>query len=257
VQFPAENWGQYLSSGTMVNWQKVVTAGHSQGGGHAAFASKYFKVNRVIMLSWTDWMWPGRNADWVTMPGPTPDSAYFGFIHTGDAAIFYGIPKTWENLGLTNYGPITSIDTTFAPYNSTHALVTSMPIDTTPTQANFHNSTSVDWATPVNTNTGLPVFLPVWRYLLGNSNVTAGIEDYNNSIQSLLKVYPNPTNSIIYIEPLTSVSNYSIEAFNVFGVKIYEEQNSKQFDLSQYTSGLYFLKVQSGDKYSVSKIIKQ
>jgi hypothetical protein len=44
---------------------------------------------------------------------------------------------------------------------------------------------------------------------------------------------------------------------NVFGGKILEVQNSNQIDLREYPKGLYFLKVQSGDKYSVSKIIKQ
>lgn len=171
IQYPNEAWEQYLVNDTTINWQKVVTAGHSQGAGHATFASKLFEVNRVIMLSWIDWIYPGTNPTWVTAASPTPDSAYWGFVHTGDASIYNGIPKTWSNLGVLNYGPIISIDTISSPYNNTHALITSSTIDTTATQTNFHNATVVDWVTPIDPTTNQPRFLPVWEYLLVGGGV--------------------------------------------------------------------------------------
>jgi hypothetical protein len=170
--FPTENWGQYLLNNE-VNWQLIVLSGHSQGAGHAAYGSKFFNVSRVIMISWVDWMFPGTNPPWVTTKGKTPDSAYFGFIHTGDASIYNGIPTTWTNLGMNVFGSITSVDNTTTPYNNTHSLITSAPIDTTSTETNFHNATVVDWVTTMNRTTRKPLYQSVWEYLLigtGNMN---------------------------------------------------------------------------------------
>lgn len=172
TNYPSENWGQYLVNDTTVNWQSVVIAGHSQGAGHATFGSKFFPVNRVIMFSWVDWMQPGTNPLWITQPGQTPDSAYFGFIHTGDASIFNGIPTTWTNLGMNPFGVITSIDTISPPYNNTHSLVTSAPINHPPTMVNYHNATCVDWVTTI-TQGGDTLYKAVWEYLLGaDTNIT-------------------------------------------------------------------------------------
>lgn len=166
TNYPAENWGQYLINDTTVNWQAVVIAGHSQGAGHATFGSKFFQMNRVIMLSWVDWMWPGTNPLWITQTGQTPDSAYFGFIHTGDASIFSGIPTTWTNLGMNPFGAIENIDSILPPYNHSHSLITSAPINQAPTQTNYHNATCVDWVTTI-TQFGDTLYKPVWEYLLG------------------------------------------------------------------------------------------
>lgn len=188
--YPLERWDQFLLSDGAINWKKITTAGHSQGAGHAAFASKRFEVERTIMISWTDWMYPGRTADWITAPGPTPDNAYYGFIHTGDAAIYNGIPTTWNQLGMAAYGPILSVDTSASPYHQTHSLVSSRVIDSLPTMPNFHNATCVDWMTPINPATGLPVFLPVWQYLLQPAQPALG--------QNAQKISPNGAS---YIDP--------------------------------------------------------
>ncbi len=166
MNYPEENWQQFLSDST-VQWHRIVTAGHSQGAGHAAFASKLFQVDRVIMMSWTDWAQPGKTASWIREPGATPDSAYFGFIHTGDASIYAKIPITWSDFNMLQFGPIVNIDTTSYPYLNSHSLITSVPIDTLMTQANFHNATCVDWATPIDQTAKTPLLLPVWQYLLG------------------------------------------------------------------------------------------
>jgi len=34
AQFPLENWSQYLNGNSM-RWEKIITASHPQGGGHA------------------------------------------------------------------------------------------------------------------------------------------------------------------------------------------------------------------------------
>jgi len=208
TNYPEENWDQYLLNDSTVYWNKVVTAGHSQGGGHAAFAAKLFEIRRAIMISWTDWLWPGRTADWITMPGASPDSVYYGFIHTEDSSVYKKIPVTWENFDMLQYGPIVNTDTLGAPYFGTHSLVTSVPIDTFPPQNNFHNAPIVDWVTPIDSVTGLPVLLPVWQYLL------ASVQQSDHNAQ---KISPDGAG---YIDP-EILSTVNKMAFQTGTRKIY------------------------------------
>lgn len=166
ASFPDEGWGQYLEGGQDIRWSVVTLAGHSQGAGNATFGSKVFAVDRVIMISWVDWMQPGMNPLWITTPGLTAETAYLGFIHTSDASIYNGIPTTWTNLGMDPYGPITSVDDSAPPYGNTHSLISSAPIDLPPTQVNYHNATCVDGFTTL-TPEGDLLYKPVWQYLLG------------------------------------------------------------------------------------------
>jgi hypothetical protein len=56
----AHGWSAYLTAAapsappeTQIDWTKIVVAGHSQGGGHAAAVGKLFPVARVVQLSAT------------------------------------------------------------------------------------------------------------------------------------------------------------------------------------------------------------
>ncbi len=167
--YPDEGWDQYLIDTNEVNWNRVTIAGHSQGAGNATYGSKLFTVERVVMISWVDWMKPGTNPLWITSSGATPEAAYFGFIHTGDASIYNGIPTTWENLGMNAFGPITSVDDGLPPYGNTHSLISSAPIDLPPLQTNYHNATCADEFTTRTPEGGL-LYKPVWQYLLGISD---------------------------------------------------------------------------------------
>ena len=60
AQDASAGWGEFLNGTTspsepetMIAWNKVVTAGHSQGGGHATATAKLFPVARSIELSST------------------------------------------------------------------------------------------------------------------------------------------------------------------------------------------------------------
>jgi hypothetical protein len=57
---PTHGWSSYLTAAdpgaapeTQIDWTKIVVAGHSQGGGHAAAVGKLFPVARVVQLSAT------------------------------------------------------------------------------------------------------------------------------------------------------------------------------------------------------------
>jgi len=256
INYPSENWGQFLINDSTINWSKVVTSGHSQGAGHAAFGSKYFKVNKVLMVSWIDWVWPGKPADWVRMPGQTHDSSYYGFIHTGDASIYSGIPTTWAVLGMLNYGQIVKIDTTVPPYYNTHSLITSIPIDTTPTQPNFHNCTLVDWVTPIDSVTGLPVLLPVWKYLLKNYSSTVNIKNISSGADSRFNVFPNPAKDFIKITGNTDYYGLNVEIYNLLGQRVGVYKNSDYINILNLSAGVYFMRMISDNEIINFKFFK-
>lgn len=255
TNYPTENWGQYLINDTTVNWQSVVIAGHSQGAGHATYGSKFFPMNRVIMLSWVDWMWPGTNPLWITQTGQTPDSAYFGFIHTGDASIYSGIPTTWTNLGMNLYGAVTNIDNISPPYNNSHSLITSAPINQTPTQTNYHNATCVDWVTTI-TQSGDTLYKPVWEYLLGYVNPALSVENVLND-NFKLNIYPNPANTMLSISSELLTKPFLVRIYNTNGSMIIQKENQKTIDITNLTRGLYILNIETAEGVAVQKFIRE
>jgi hypothetical protein len=69
------------------------------------------------------------------------------------------------------------------------------------------------------------------------------------SISSKMRIYPNPSNSRVYIMGSTT----KVEVFNLLGGKVFSSENVKSIDISSWDSGIYFVK--SGN--DVVKIIKQ
>jgi hypothetical protein len=163
AHFPSEGWGAFLSAGAP-KWSSIALCGGSQGAGEAAAIGKVVTLARVVQLSGTvDAVnLPGGSlapATWVGMPGATPASAHYGFDHTADQ--FHAkIVLDWTALGQDAFGPRTLVDTSSPPYGGSHELITSLPV------GNPHASTVGDGATPLDAN-GVPVFAPVWRYMLG------------------------------------------------------------------------------------------
>ncbi len=69
---PGHGWDAFLlpgddasGGGAQVDWTRVVVAGHSQGGGHAAACGKLFPLKRVIQLSSTCDEALGVSASWT------------------------------------------------------------------------------------------------------------------------------------------------------------------------------------------------
>jgi len=159
TQFPSEHWGQFMTNGH-INWSKVTVAGHSQGGGHAAFIARFFNVNRVVMFSSANDAVNGPNwtsATWLGQPHTTPSDRYFAFGETNDSTFFPRMTVNWETLGLP--GSLTSVDNSAPPYNNSHRLTTSRQLQSP------HNDVIRD-STPLTPN-GRPVYEPVWKYLIG------------------------------------------------------------------------------------------
>ena len=175
AHYPREGWGRFLRHGAPV-WSSVVVAGHSQGGGEAAFIGTVKHLRGVITLSSP----PDTNlslepASWVgTVPhGRTPLDRIVGFVHSGDP---FGprILADWKAMDLGSLGPLRSVDSASPPYHHTHQLLSSAPLPLVVLAQ--HDSTVVDSATPACPN-GAPRYQPVWKYTLqvaGGLRVTSG-----------------------------------------------------------------------------------
>jgi len=81
---------------------------------------------------------------------------------------------------------------------------------------------------------------------LNNQSVSS---DNNISISSKMRVYPNPSNSKIYVVGATG----NIEVYNMIGELVFTSNNTTAINILDWKSGIYFVK--SG--MEVVKIIKQ
>lgn len=166
-QNPSEGWLQYLE-GLSLHWQKVVVAGHSQGGGQAAMIAKDHLVARVIMFAApADY---NRLHDspvpWLSKEHVTPAERYYGFAHWQDAG-FPKILQAWQCLGLASYGAPVNVDEQAFPYGYSHQLFTNLG---SLRRRHVHGSVVVDAATPKLSNS-MPKFQEVWQYLLSARKV--------------------------------------------------------------------------------------
>jgi hypothetical protein len=85
------------------------------------------------------------------------------------------------------------------------------------------------------------------------SNQTVGINDFSFEF---LSVYPNPTNSVLNINTLESMSSIKIMDLTGKTIKVFNPKN-KELNISEFTTGIYFLEIANAEKKSVIKIIKR
>lgn len=73
-----------------------------------------------------------------------------------------------------------------------------------------------------------------------------------------ISIFPNPTNSIInIIDEQNTLQNVTISIKNNFGQIVYESNFSNQINISNFSSGLYFLSITNDKVYYKTKIIKE
>ncbi len=92
-----------------------------------------------------------------------------------------------------------------------------------------------------------------------NSDFSLSTTDY--SLLNSLKVFPNPTNSIIYLSsPLLEndgqITLYNILGKEIFNEKVYSPLNNHQIDIKFLESGMYYIKYKTGSNSETKKIIK-
>lgn len=100
----------------------------------------------------------------------------------------------------------------------------------------------------VNSNIGIIEYL--WR---GSVEAAAGIDDV--SVYKT-KLFPNPVKDVLQIDSAETVT--SIEVYNMAGQTVAQAVGTtiKETNLSHLPAGAYMIKIISGDKTTVDKIIK-
>lgn len=78
------------------------------------------------------------------------------------------------------------------------------------------------------------------------------LEEYANRFE----IYPNPAENHLNISTTENINEVNI--FNIIGVKVYSEQNFKEtIDLSNFNSGVYFIKINTDKGEITKRFIKQ
>ena len=72
-------------------------------------------------------------------------------------------------------------------------------------------------------------------------------------------IYPNPTSDLLFVEFLNNTEeDVYMELFNSIGEIVYSRKNinaNLSIDVSQFTKGIYFMKVYSNSLVSAKKVV--
>ncbi len=123
---PEGKWDYFLTDdGNGLRWEDIIVSGSSHGSTTAARFSKHVKVSRVVALCG-----PRDNYQtWQSLPSATPANRIFGFSHVLDGgwtADHYC--RSWEMMGLHEFGAIVNVDEIAFPFENTRRLITDFDV---------------------------------------------------------------------------------------------------------------------------------
>ncbi len=157
---PQGKWDYYLTpDGNDLRWDDVIMAGSSHGSTTAARFAKHQKVGRVVMFCGPR----DQLQNWQALPSATPANRYFGFSHVLDGgwtADHYC--RSWELIGLHEYGPIVDVDQVSFPFENTRRLITNCDVKNNTGRA---HSSVVPGGSACKDAEGKYIHESVWRYL--------------------------------------------------------------------------------------------
>ena len=114
---------------------------------------------------------------------------------------------------------------------------------------------------PQNGNYTVTYVLPDYKVCVSTSAITtiSNLETTDfEIINNAFTVYPNPTKGTITIASVENISIDKIEIVDVLGqIVSVKTENTSQIDISEFSNGVYILKIHSGESIFEKKIIKQ
>jgi hypothetical protein len=161
---PEAGWGQYLN-GDAPAWDRIIVAGHSQGGGMAAYAAHTHEVARAILFGWTD-VARGQVAPWILEAHATPGDRIYIFESVEDHQRARGAREAMAAAFGADANGTAVVDGAIPPYGGAQVLYTDVQarISGPRESSAAHNVVVVDDYTPL-TN-GVPALRDAWRTLL-------------------------------------------------------------------------------------------
>jgi hypothetical protein len=168
-QHPQGRWDYFLTDdGKGLRWDRVIVAGSSHGSTTAARFAKEVRVDRVVMFCGPR----DQFETWQGLPSATPANRFFAFSHVLDGGWTGGhYCRSWELLGLHQFGPIVNVDRSKPPYENTRRLITDADIGNDPKRA--HGSVTPGRSAPKDA-AGQFLHEDVWRYLFTHPVETTG-----------------------------------------------------------------------------------
>ncbi len=159
-EHPAGKWEQFITEdGKGLRWDKVIVSGASHGATTSARFAKHQKVDRVVCFCG-----PRDNLEsWQSLPSATPANRIFGFSHvldggwTGDHYC-----RSWEMMGLNQFGPIVDVDMSAPPFENSRRLITNADVKK---DAGRAHSSVMPGGAAVKDKDGKFIHEAVWKYL--------------------------------------------------------------------------------------------
>lgn len=160
---PQGRWEFFLTpDGKGLRWDLVTIAGSSHGATTSARFAKQVKVDRVVMFCGPR----DQYETWQALPSATPPNRYFGFSHVLDGGWSGGhYCRSWEMIGLNQFGPIVNVDSVAAPFGNSRRLITNADVKSDEKRA--HGSVTPG-NSAVKDGSGKFIHEEVWRYLFNH-----------------------------------------------------------------------------------------
>lgn len=157
---PQAGWDYFLDEGQQgLRWQDVIVAGASHGSTTAARFAKHQKVSRVVALCGPR----DQFQSWQALPSATPANRFFGFSHVLDSGWTDDhYCRSWELLGMHEFGPIVNVEHATPPYENTRRLITDFDVQG---DANWAHSAVQPGGRAKKNADGMMAHDEVWRYL--------------------------------------------------------------------------------------------
>jgi hypothetical protein len=143
-------------------------AGASHGSTTAARFAKHQQVARVVMFCGPR----DQFETWQSLPSATPANRFFGFSHVLDGGwTGHHYDRSWELLGLNQFGPIVDVDQAAPPYGNTRRLITAADVRGDAKRA---HSCVTPGGSALKNDDGDYLHEPVWRYLFTHPTDQSG-----------------------------------------------------------------------------------
>jgi hypothetical protein len=186
---PQGRWDHFLTPDQRaLRWDRVIMAGSSHGSTTAARFAKHQAVDRVVMFCGPR----DQYETWQALPSATPANRYFGFSHvldTGWSGDHYC--RSWELLGLHQFGPIVNVDRAAPPYGNSRRLITDADVRNDAKRA--HGSVTPG-GSAVKDASGKFIHEAVWRYLFTHPAEQTGrpVPADDSCVKDLRAAQPKP-----------------------------------------------------------------